>query len=184
MIVLEPELFLDEGLIKLFKPRAFNRVLKEGFHIAMEKWHSEILPQHFRRRAYDKYRSSYIRKKKKGRPMVLTGQLEKSVKKRINISGTSKRVRGTVFYGRPSTLSKHQVINRTFAKMEKNKIKWKQANRQVYSEMGSYAKNALQFEMQISAFTNADIVKIQEWVVEHIVKSMENKNNLKKVRGV
>jgi len=184
MIALNPELFLDTALIEIFKPRFLKRILKASLAKNLKRWHEEILPGHFRRRAYDKYRSQYGSKKKKGRPMVVTGQLERSVTGNINITSTSNRATGRVNFGRPKTLTKRQIKGRAIALRDRENITFQQAERRIYASQGNYAKNRLQFQLQISAFSKKDVEIVQGWVVNDVLEAMKDTGNLRKVRKV
>jgi len=184
MIILQADMFMDEALLNSFKKRAFTKIHKAAMQKAVKRWHVEILPKHFKRRAYETYGKQYGRKKKKGRPMVLGGQLQKSTLARIDISGTAKKVTGRMFFGRPKPLNYRQIRTRTFAKMKKNNSTFKQALRRTIAEQGNYAKNKLQFQLQIAAFSKKDVELMQEWVKDYIVDASKSTGNLKKVKRI
>lgn len=183
-IVLKHSYFVDQAILDRFKPRILKKIQKASLQRTLLRWHREILPGHFKRRAYDKYRASYGKKKKKGRPMVISGNLQRNVMSNPNVSGTAKKATMRVRFGRPPGLTPGQISSRTFAKMKKHSIKFKQAERRVYAEQASYAKNRVQFELQINAFTKKDIELMGEWMAEDIEAAFKVTGNLKKVKRV
>ncbi len=89
-----------EAVLKAFRPAVKFANIRTVFF-----WHKEFLPIHFTERGHARYRMqfripSYIKRKIRikghNKPLVWTGTLQKNATTKIRVSGTAKRVRGTM----------------------------------------------------------------------------------------
>ena len=85
--------------------KAFPRIRDNALAAMGDKWHREMLQDHFSQVAYTKYgfqkrRKEYVKRKRKkyghNDPMRLKGTLEQSIRSMARISTSSKKVRITM----------------------------------------------------------------------------------------
>ena len=175
----------DAGRLSNLTKRKFNAKFKLVLKQTVEKWHKEMLPDHFKRSAYSKYPNAYKSKRKgsgKGKPLVKTGSLRKHLKKKIDISGTASRVRGRMRYGRPGNPSKKQLKAEIFAVMFSRRVDYKQAARIVGRE-NSYSKKSVEFfNSAIPIVNKSESEILKKFVLDEIAKYSKPTKRTKKKR--
>lgn len=175
----------DAQRLSNLSKRNFNKKFKQVLKEAVQKWHKEMLPEHFKRSAYSKYPNAFKGKRKgsgKGKPLVKTGSLRKHLKKKIDISGTATRVRGRMKYGRPGNPSKKQLRAEIFAIMFSRRISYQQAGRVVGSE-NSYSKQSVEFfKSSIPIVNEQESEVLRKFVLDEILKYSKPTKKTKKRR--
>lgn len=142
-----PALIIDvrEDVEKLakFTERGFRRLLKPALKDAVLDWHKRFAKHHFTRAAYSRYGASYpARKRAPKKPFVVSGHLRDFIlraKTLKDVSGTSKKVRLKMKFGRPRGMTEEKLKTQVFIEMRKSKIDFKTAQRRVFSKAG-YSK--------------------------------------------
>ncbi|PCJ55323.1 MAG: hypothetical protein COA79_21005 [Planctomycetota bacterium] len=184
MAIITPELHIGELLDRMFNQRYAKKVQKEGLQISLKEWHTVILPLHFDVSAYQKYSAEYQIRKKKGEPMVKTGQLKKTALGNIKRSGTSKQARGKINFGVPKPKTKKQIWASAWYIAKSRKIDFKVALKKSAMRQGNYAKHKKRFELQVSAMNKEDLDFIASVILKHILEEYRSGKGGKRKRKV
>ena len=154
--------------------RQFNGMFARSLKAGMAFWHATIMPGHFERAAYAKYRGAYPKEKGisqraegsgKGKPLVSSGTLRRRVlsKKQLsNIRGTSKGVTMDLHYGRPKRMTKKVLREAIVIAMATDNLTYKQARQRVFSRAGYGARNAAIFQEALTVTTDTEGNQIAE----------------------
>lgn len=181
MFALDAKVLIDAKIQSGLTQREFDKTKKQSLHDSVVFWHKNIAPKHFRRKAYYDYPGVYDKRKRSGDPMVRYGFLKESVLSRINVSGTSKKASGKMFYGRPSGATGNELRNLAFSRMERTGSNFKVAFAHVLKNQGGYgAVNRAVFQKQATAFNVQDMSLIKALILREIKKHF--KPSGKKVR--
>jgi len=171
----------DAQRISNLSKRKFNREFKKVLQDTVKKWHKEMLPDHFKRSAYNQYPKEYKGKvKRRGKPLVKTGSLREHLKRRIAVSGTSSKVKGRMKYGRPGNPSKKELRAEIFATMFSRKISFEQAGRIVGRE-NSYKKSSVDiFKIRTTAINEREVEILRRFILEKMAKFAKPTKKIKR----
>ncbi len=169
----------DAGRLSNLNKRAFNKAFKKTLKAAVEKWHKEMLPDHFKRKAYSKYPQQYSKPKRRGKPLVETGSLRRYLQSRIDVSGTANRIKGRMRYGRPLNPSKKRIRAEIFTVMFSRQIDFKQAARIVGIENSYNPKSRELFRSRITAVSKTEIEILRKFVLDEMAKHQKPTRKIK-----
>lgn len=145
--------------------RKHTGIAKKTLFDALVFWHEKYIDSHFKRVAYNIYKDSYPRRKRRGAPFVLSGSLRKKITNRQGvrqkIKGTSKSARLVFDIGRPPKYDKkflEQMVLKTMFEMPVPD--YGKAKRKVLSSYGYGKKNIAAFNMGISAIRQDELNRV------------------------
>jgi hypothetical protein len=141
--------------------RELNRAMKEGLRNTVLFWHKAFFPEHFTRKAYTKYPGAFLKKKKRGEPMVHSGGLrDRLVALGADaVHGTAKSAEMKMRFGRPTGMDEKSVIKMAWAirKRSGNTITLEDAVKQAWGRAGYGANNVERFQRQMTAVMPTEV---------------------------
>lgn len=168
-----------------FDKRWFNKVMKEEMKALGEHWHKKYFPKHFTRQAYPLYGGDYhMKRKKRGRPLVVRGRLRGRVLQRqtVRITSTSKRVTVYIPFGNPAGKTKEDLDKETFIIMRKQGVGFKTARRMV-SRANAYSAGVQeQFKSAMTSVHPGEEREMAAWLVERLEKRIKERQREKAAR--
>lgn len=102
MIDIFADVLVSNNLLDNLSERGRNRVVKESLRHGIKFWHEKILPKHFQAGNIMLYPDSFTPKKRRGIPLVNTGEFRDRILSNPIIRATGKSASIRYQFGRPS----------------------------------------------------------------------------------
>ena len=199
MIDFEFEIIKDDSAILAFGDskslkKKVNILYRQGLKKGLENWHKKHVSDHFKKKAFNKYpeydQHYPTQKKRKYRPLHITGTLERNIKSRITFQAKHGGgiVVGKMPVGRPGILPQDQdEILRALivTEMEKTNRTYKEADAYVGRKQSYSKESHKRFQDIIPAMTDNEAQEVADFVLKFIVEGIteaRNKRRKKKVK--
>lgn len=205
MIALTFRQFVDPTFLVMLSERGRRRVFKEAMIAAMQYWHKNILPRHFRQGNISLYPGYFKEKYHGGIPLVDTGEFRDRMLADKKILATYKGARIKYEFGRPERANNYlseyakemrkdikamseKYKKKIFASMRGKKITFEQARNQhifsTYKRTTYSSKMRVRMAEGVSAFNQADRDEIRSFVQKFIMDNYKTigKANYKRVK--
>ena len=179
MFVWNFEIRINNKLLTARAQRVMNRIMKKALEKALLFWKDKFLKRHFQRTAYSLYPAVYVKRKKTGDPLVVSGHLERTVTNRPGrTSGTAKRITLYLGLGRPVQYHGRQLSAKVVARMATLRKQgvpetYRDARRAILSKAGYNTFLKKYFQKHLSTIRGTEQQAMATVVKKHIVKEMK-----------
>lgn len=161
-----------------FDKREANKDMKSGLHAVGAWWHKNFLPFHFERAAYGRYHGDIGRRKKRGKPLVVKGNLRRRLvgtRRKVKITSTSNHVTVKMPFGNPANKTKEELDKDTFILMKQQNLDFKTARRIVSRQnaFNEVAKTA--FRQNLTAVSKKEERVLAGVLRDHLKRNLERR---------
>lgn len=167
--------------------RKHASIAKKTLFDGLEFWHEKYIDKHFSSIAYSEYKGRYPRRKKTGKPFVLSGSLRDKITNRSGIrqkiKGTAKAARLVFNIGRPAKYD-HKFLEQMVLKVmfEMPTPDYGAAKRKVLSSYGYGQKNIDAFNRGISAISKSEMQVVVLHMVEKYMREASRVGKTKRTK--
>ena len=174
LIALRYDMEVNNELLRLISQREFNRFWSEQLKETLRRNRDKFLKIHFWREAYTRYPQAYAgRKKKRGAPLVDTGNLRRHILRRKHepVKGTQHKATMRLKYSRPQKYNERAMRQRAWKIVRQRRISFEKALKVAYSKAGYGTKTRAMFDKRLKAMAPQEV----EFLKEEIRKAFEAK---------
>jgi len=169
--------------IENLKKKRMTKYVKKVLDEVLDYWHEHYLILKNKRTAYARYPGAFERRKKKGRPLYVTGHFADHItdpSQRARKTGpvTSRKIK--IKFGRPERFNMKEMEKKIRWLMKKNRISRRAAEQKAYAKAG-YSQHAKMVMIKAIPVINPQEIKFFERnIVKPGLTELMNKPRRKK----